>query len=484
MSAQPHDASSIEDVEKKTPDQNSPSSKASVAEGQANSPNSEYERYLDLHRQFEGAGRKRLLQKLDWRLLPTLSVLYLLCSLDKSNAGNAKIFGFVTDANMTSTQFNLGLMVFFFSYGLWEPVSNVLLRRVIAYGVGHLDGSHGYTAWEWLFLIEGVITVAVGLMTIFFLPHFPHQYNETRKTSWLTATELDYAKLRVKYASGPDAPTYEFRWSDVWAAARDRKTWLMMMMFWWGGSIPTYSLSYTLPTMVKNLGYSAIRAQALTTPPYIFATIVCIFNGWEELSSMEENSPLYPAAGTIPVVAGSAGEAPHLSAEERTQLIKTARASLDEGGLQHVPIVAGIGAPSTRETIELAKKAETAGADYAMVLPPGYYGGQLGSPAGRLALTKFFIDVAEASPLPVVLYNFPAVSGGIDLDSDLIVDVVKGSDNVVGVKLTLSQVCQTLLLKHVSSSGNYVAHLQALRITMRLSVFKVCWLWRMERVNA
>ncbi|KAJ0381255.1 hypothetical protein COL26b_000599 [Colletotrichum chrysophilum] len=329
MSAQPHDASSIEDVEKKTPDQNSPSSKASVAE-------------------------------VDWRLLPTLSVLYLLCSLDKSNAGNAKIFGFVTDANMTSTQFNLGLMVFFFSYGLWEPVSNVLLRRlgpkiwfpiiivtwgtittltclcrsfgafiairlalgiaeaglypgsyfilsmwytpkelatrmaifygantaagafsgVIAYGVGHLDGSHGYAAWEWLFLIEGVITVAVGLMTIFFLPHFPHQYNETRKTSWLTASELDYAKLRVKYASGPDAPTYEFRWSDVWAAARDRKTWLMMMMFWWGGSIPTYSLSYTLPTMVKNLGYSAIRAQALTTPPYIFATIVCIFNGW------------------------------------------------------------------------------------------------------------------------------------------------------------------------------------------------------------
>ncbi|KAI8301733.1 L-threo-3-deoxy-hexylosonate aldolase [Colletotrichum sp. SAR11_59] len=142
------------------------------------------------------------------------------------------------------------------------------------------------------------------------------------------------------------------------------------------------------------------------------------------------------AAGTVPVVAGSAGEAPHLSAEERTQLIKTARASLDEGGLQHVPIVAGIGAPSTRETIELAKKAEKAGADYAMVLPPGYYGGQLGSPAGRLALTKFFIDVAEASPLPVVLYNFPAVSGGIDLDSDLIVDVVKGSDNVVGVKLT------------------------------------------------
>lgn len=51
-------------------------------------------------------------------------------------------------------------------------------------------------------------------------------------------------------------------------------------MFWWGGSIPTYSLAYTLPTMVRNLGYSAVRAQLLTTPPYIFATMVCVFNGW------------------------------------------------------------------------------------------------------------------------------------------------------------------------------------------------------------
>lgn len=64
------------------------------------------------------------------------------------------------------------------------------------------------------------------------------------------------------------------------AAAKDRKTYLMMMLFWWGGSVPTYSLSYTLPTMVKNLGYSAVKAQAMTTPPYIFATCVCVTVGW------------------------------------------------------------------------------------------------------------------------------------------------------------------------------------------------------------
>lgn len=263
---------------------------------------------------------------------------------------------------MTSTQFNLALMYFFFTYGLCEPVSNIALRRlgpkiwfpcivtawglittltclvknygsyiiirlmlgvteaglypgayfilsmwytpkelatrmaifygantaagafggVIAYGVGNMDGAHGWRAWKWLFLIEGCITMLAGLSCLVSLPRFPYQYtiDKTSKPAWLTQTELEYAQLRVKYASGPDAPTDTFRWSDVIAAAKDRKTYLMMMMFWWGGSVPTYSLSYTLPTMVSNLGYSAIEAQALSTPPYIFATVVCVLFGW------------------------------------------------------------------------------------------------------------------------------------------------------------------------------------------------------------
>lgn len=110
--------------------------------------------------------------------------------------------------------------------------------------------------------------------------HFPHQYSKEKKSKWLSSEELEYAQLRVQYAAGPDAPTYVFSWSDVAAAAKDKKTYLMMMLFWWGGSVPTYSLSYTLPTMVKNLGYTAVKAQALTTPPYIFATCVCVFVGW------------------------------------------------------------------------------------------------------------------------------------------------------------------------------------------------------------
>ncbi|CAI6096252.1 unnamed protein product, partial [Clonostachys chloroleuca] len=160
------------------------------------------------------------------------------------------------------------------------------------------------------------------------------------------------------------------------------------------------------------------------------------------------------AAGTVPVIAGSAGEAPHLTSQERSLLIKTARSVLDdgEGTLSSVPIVTGVGAPSTRETIQLAHDAKAAGADYVMVLPSGYYAGQL---SNRTALTKYFVDVAEASPLPIVLYNFPAVSGGIDLDSDLIVNVIKACPNVVGVKLTCASVGKITRLNAVISTAEF-----------------------------
>lgn len=186
------------------------------------------------------------------------------------------------------------------------------------------------------------------------------------------------------------------------------------------------------------------------------------------------------AAGTIPVIAGSMGEAAHLvsrgdehvltgpflpnqqfqSHDERCMLITAARATLDESGLSQVPIVVGAGATSTRESIEIAKKAAASGADCVMVIPPGYYAGPL--TANREALKGFFVDIAEASPVPVyddpippktatvsgqpvtdrrvfphrMMYNFPGVSGGIDMDSDMIIDIAKAAPNVCGIKLT------------------------------------------------
>jgi len=59
------------------------------------------------------------------------------------------------------------------------------------------------------------------------------------------------------------------------------------------------------------------------------------------------------------------------------------------------------GVGSTKGSIQLSKEAAEAGADFAIVIPSGYYAGAL----GRDALKKYFIDVAEASPIPVMVYN-------------------------------------------------------------------------------
>ncbi|KAL5335970.1 putative dihydrodipicolinate synthase [Aspergillus crustosus] len=175
-------------------------------------------------------------------------------------------------------------------------------------------------------------------------------------------------------------------------------------------------------------------------PTGIYTPLPCFFKANEDLDldAFKKHVKFVAEAGTVPVVSGTMGEAVHLSHSEKAELIKAARSALDEVKLHDVPVVAGAGAPSTRESIELCQEAADAGADYVMIIPPGYYAGALLSDVS--AIRNFFVEIAEASPVPVIIYNFPAVSGGIDMDSDLIVDIIKSSSNVCGVKLTCANV--------------------------------------------
>lgn len=143
-------------------------------------------------------------------------------------------------------------------------------------------------------------------------------------------------------------------------------------------------------------------------------------------------------SGVGPLIAGSMGEAIHLSHSERVTLIHAGRKALDNAGLNHVPIIAGTGAGSTRETIELTSDAAAAGADYAIVIASGYFAGVLAN--NRLALKAFWVEVAEKSPIPVMIYNYPGASGGIDIDSDLITELARECPNICGVKLTCGNV--------------------------------------------
>lgn len=103
----------------------------------------------------------------------------------------------------------------------------------------------------------------------------------------------------------------------------------------------------------------------------------------------------------LPLIAGSMGEGIHLTHAERSILIQTARTTLDDAGFIDTPIIAGTGTGSTRETVELCHEAAEAGADYTIVIMSGYFAGAI----TRKAIKAYFTEIAEKSPLPVIVYN-------------------------------------------------------------------------------
>lgn len=125
----------------------------------------------------------------------------------------------------------------------------------------------------------------------------------------------------------------------------------------------------------------------------------------KDIQTFQDHVKHVASSGVGLVINGSMGEAHHLSREERSQLVKAARTALDsaEPPLSDVPIIAGTGTGSTKETLVLCKDAAEAGADAVIVITSGYYAGAI----DNQALRSYFMEIAAKSPLPVMIYNCP-----------------------------------------------------------------------------
>ncbi|KAK5079422.1 hypothetical protein LTR64_002153 [Lithohypha guttulata] len=133
------------------------------------------------------------------------------------------------------------------------------------------------------------------------------------------------------------------------------------------------------------------------------------------------------------VILGTNAETFLLTRDERKQLLQLARSTVGPG----YPIIAGVGGHSTAQVLEYINDAYEAGADYALVLPCAYFGKQTTPEVVKV----FFSQVADESPIPVIVYNFPAVCNGLDLDSEIITEIAQ-HPKVVGVKLTCGSVAK------------------------------------------
>lgn len=171
--------------------------------------------------------------------------------------------------------------------------------------------------------------------------------------------------------------------------------------------------------------------------PGVYVPTMCFFDPATEdvdTDTIARHAVRLAKAGVTGVATqGSNGEAVHLTHAERQLVTATTREALDGAGFSHLPIIVGCGSQSTRETIQYCDEAWEAGGDYALVLPPSYYA-TLFAPSSETIL-EFFHQVADASPIPIIIYNFPGAVGGLDLSSDVIVSLSQ-HPNIVGVKLT------------------------------------------------
>lgn len=160
----------------------------------------------------------------------------------------------------------------------------------------------------------------------------------------------------------------------------------------------------------------------------VYPPLPTFFDVHEELDVPTYQQHIRNLAGTGLagyVLMGSNGEAVHLSSDERVRLIEAAR---EVAGVDTL-LVAGCGEQSTRATLEHCRRAASAGADFALVLPPFYFKGRM----QEQALLTHYRALADASPLPVVIYNMPASTAGLDLNAALLAQLAE-HPNIVGVK--------------------------------------------------
>ncbi len=155
----------------------------------------------------------------------------------------------------------------------------------------------------------------------------------------------------------------------------------------------------------------------ITTPFYPDGSVY-----FKKLEHNVERYSKTPVAGIV--VLGSTGESILLSDQERRDVFKCAR----EYAAPNKVLVAGTGIESAIETLRLTEYAASLGYDVAMVRTPHYYKRQM-LPANLLA---FYRTVADRSPLPVIIYNFPQATG-YDIPAEVVIELAE-HPNLIGIK--------------------------------------------------
>jgi len=159
-------------------------------------------------------------------------------------------------------------MAIFFSAATAAGAFGGLLARAIM----EMGGVAGLSGWNWIFILEGIITFVIALFAFWAM----YDYPATAK--FLSPAEKQEVSNRLKLDRSSLADEFDMRY--FWAAIKDWKIWVHMFITI-GVYTGLYSYALFLPTIVRDLGtYNAHTSQLMTVPPYVVACLFCIGAGW------------------------------------------------------------------------------------------------------------------------------------------------------------------------------------------------------------
>ncbi|KAH8812539.1 major facilitator superfamily domain-containing protein [Xylogone sp. PMI_703] len=299
---------------------------------------------------------KKIMRKVDMRLVPILSLLYMWAFIDRSNLGNANIAGLKDDLNTgIGNRYSVLAMIFFVGYCLVDIPAAFVVRRIgpalwlgtigtiwgiiticqgfvktwgelalcrallgflegglvpaamfllsvwytrfeiqvriagfyvignassglaglLAYGIEQMAGDRGLNGWSWIFIIEGIVSTAVGISVFFIVADFPEKAcvkNSLGLPGFLTPEEAAIVLVRIEHDRG-DAVEDKLTFSRAMQHIRDWKLWEFSLYLLLNNT-GVYAFSYFLPTILQGgFGYSTGRAQLLSFPPYAAAAV-------------------------------------------------------------------------------------------------------------------------------------------------------------------------------------------------------------------
>jgi MFS family permease len=167
---------------------------------------------------------------------------------------------------------------------------------LLAFGIGHMEGTAGLSGWRWIMILEGLPTFVLGIATWFLLPDTPGS------AYFLSTEERAFAEARLKRQTGYTKRAGEFHWDDVRKCFRDWKVWLFCIAQF-GSDTMLYGFSTFLPTIIKGINPKASSAtvQVLTIPCYALGAITYLIVA--RFSDRQQQRGLYSVGlGVVSIV--------------------------------------------------------------------------------------------------------------------------------------------------------------------------------------